>query len=129
MAYGFRNPIGYTQVMAGTGGISVRLFDDSGPQRWSESEFVGIGFVTYSVEPGLIRGNFWGAGPAGLDDDSRQTIDEGFQIRDSFEIKKRPIASIKSAALMPRDPKTVLKDYSMIAYDTKLRNHKDEHGC
>lgn len=129
MAYGFRNPLGYTQVMAGTGGISVRLFDDNGPQRWSESEFVGIGFVTYDVAPGVIRGNFWGAGPVGLDDESRQIVNEDFEIRDSFEVRKRSLASIKSAALMPREPKILLKDYSMIAYHTKLRNHKDEHGC
>lgn len=129
MAYGFRNPIGYTQVMAGTGGVSVRLFDDNGPQRWSESEFVGIGFVTYDVAPGVIRGNFWGAGPVGLDDESRQIVNEDFEIRDSFEVRKRSLASIKSAAVMPRDPKILLKDYSMIAYHTKIRNHRDEHGC
>lgn len=128
MDYGIRNPYGYVQVLAGTGGASVRLFDEA-PQAWSEAQFVGIGFVTYDVEPGLIRANFWGAGPEGLDDASRQTVSEPFSIRDSFEVHKRSFLAAKNYALQPRDKSEILKNYALVAYDTKLRNHRDEHGC
>ncbi|MEQ9546385.1 MAG: hypothetical protein RIK85_10310 [Marinobacter sp.] len=90
---------------------------------------MGIGFVTYDVQPGLINANFWGAGPIGLDDDSRQTVAEPFSIRDSFEVHKRSLFSAKNFALQPRNKSEILKDYALVAYDTKLRNHRDEHGC
>ena len=128
MLYGFRNPLGYVQVMVGTGGQSVRLFDES-PQDWSESQFVGLGFATYDVEPGLIKANFWGAAPQGLEDEDRQTVTEPFSIRDTFEVKKRSFLSIRSAAVTPREPSEILENFSMVAYHTRLRNHRDEHGC
>ncbi|SFL92872.1 purple acid phosphatase family protein [Marinobacter zhejiangensis] len=128
MFYGIPNPQGYVQVLAGTGGASVRLFDEA-PQAWSESEFVGIGFVTYDVEPGRIRANFWGAGPEGLDDSSRQTVTEAFSIRDSFEVHKRSLLSAREHAVLPRDKSEILKNYALVAYDTKQRNHRDEHEC
>lgn len=128
MSLGFKNPLGYVQVLAGTGGASVRLFDDNGPQRWSESEFIGLGFVSYDVEPGVIKANFWGAAPEGLEDEKRQIVSEDFSIRDTFEVKKRSLLSIQSAALEPRKAEEILKDYDAIARNTKIRNDNHHHG-
>jgi hypothetical protein len=130
MAQGYKNQLGYVQVLAGTGGASVRLFDENGPQSWSESEFVGIGFVSYDVEPGVIKANFWGASPEGLEDEKRQIVSEPFSIRDTFEVKKRSLLDIQSAAVEPRKPDVLLKDYELVAKSTKRRNyaHDKEHG-
>ena len=37
MGFGIPSRLGYVQVLTGTGGQSVRLFDDNGIQRWSAS--------------------------------------------------------------------------------------------
>ena len=121
MAYGFRSPFGYVQVMAGTGGESVRLFDEA-PQDWSASQFVGIGLVHYQVEPGRITGEFWGAAPEGLEDENRQTVTGPFQPRDRFVVEKRGLLACRDCALPARSPAELLADYPDVVAHTRRRN-------
>lgn len=97
MVYGKRTPLGYVQVMVGTGGQSIRDFDDS-IQSWSEKEFKGLGFCRYEVSPGLIKVSYFGSkgidtpetpGGVGSQVIEAMDVDEDFELIDSFEVRPR----------------------------------------
>ncbi len=130
MAYGVESSLGYVQVLCGTGGASVRLFDD-GPQGWSAKQFVGIGLVHYQVEPGRITGEFWGAEPEGLEDEKRQTVTGPFRSRDRFVVEKRAHLACLECARPARPAADLLRDYPAIVAHTRERNRRhlaEEHG-
>lgn len=129
MAFGLPNPLGYTQVMVGTGGASIRLFDDDGPQRWSASTFVGIGFAKYHVSPGKIAVEYFGAEPVDMSDEGRQLSEGQFALRDSFDVRaKEPIACLECAK-PARSAKELLKNYPAIAAHTVERNKHALKHC
>ena len=121
MAYGSNTPLGYVQVMVGTGGQSVRVFDES-PQRWSASQFIGLGLATYEVSPGRITGTFHGAAPEGDEGEALQTVLEPFAVRDTFTIERRSLAACEQCALPPRDPDVLLRNFPLIVHHTRMRN-------
>ena len=130
MAYGVESSLGYVQVLCGTGGASVRLFDEA-PQGWSAKQFVGIGLVHYQVEPGRITGEFWGAAPEGLEDDKRQTVTAPFQLEDRFVVEKRDHLACLDCVRPARPASRLLRDYPQIVAHTRERNRLhmiEEHG-
>jgi len=115
MSFGLRNPLGYVQVMVGTGGASVRLFDANGPQAWSASEFVGIGFARYRVSPGRIAVEFIGAPPLGLSDEERGQSTGEFKVEDRFEVTSRDAMACRACVQAPRNRlelAALLSDYT-----------------
>ncbi|MBZ2188507.1 metallophosphoesterase family protein [Alcanivorax sp. JB21] len=128
MAYGGNTPVGYMQVMVGTGGQSVRLFDEA-PQRWSAFQFIGLGLATYEVSPGKITGAFHGAAPVGDEGDALQTVVEPFSVRDTFSIERRSLAACEQCALPPRDPEVLLRNFPMIVHHTRMRNRLAFEHC
>lgn len=128
MAFGLPNPLGYTQMLVGTGGASVRLMDDNGPQIWSAATFVGIGYARYAVSRGKIAVEYFAAEPRGLADEERQIVDGPFELRDAFEIKAKDSVACATCALPPRSPQELLKDFEAISRHTRERNrHALEH--
>lgn len=128
MAYGGNTPLGYMQVMVGTGGQSVRVFDET-PQRWSAFQFIGLGLATYEVSPGKITGAFHGAMPEGDEGEALQTVLEPFSVRDTFTIERRSLAACKECALPPRDPDVLLRNFPMIVHHTRMRNRLALEHC
>jgi hypothetical protein len=120
MSFGLRNPLGYVQVMVGTGGASVRLFDANGPQAWSASEFVGIGFARYRVSPGRIAVEFIGAPPLGLSDEERGQSTGEFKVEDRFEVTSRDAMACRACVQAPRNRlelAALLSDYTQTMGD------------
>ena len=124
MGFGIPSRLGYVQVLTGTGGQSVRLFDDNGIQRWSASEFVGIGFSRFEVEPGRIKGYFYGAAPQGLGDDVRQTVTDPFALHDEFEVEQRDWLACQNCALPARPASELLQDFPALVAHTRERNRR-----
>ncbi|MBB3048109.1 3',5'-cyclic AMP phosphodiesterase CpdA [Litorivivens lipolytica] len=115
MSFGQVNPLGYLQVMVGTGGASIRLFDADGPQAWSVSEFVGIGFARYEVTPGKIAVEFVGAPPLGMSDKERRESTGEFKVEDRFEVTARDWLACRDCVQVPRtrmELVTLLRDYT-----------------
>ena len=130
MGFGLPNPLGYVQVLVGTGGQSIRIFDDNGPQIWSASEFVGVGYCKYFVSPGKIRGEYYGAPPLDMSDEGRQYTTGEFALRDSFEIDARSQLACEMCVLPARGPDILLADFEAISRHTRERNHRIlSHHC
>lgn len=129
MAFGQPNPLGYVQMMVGTGGQSIRLFDDDGPQAWSQTQFVGIGYATYDVSPGRIRGRFVGAPPIDTSDELRQTVTAPFALIDEFEIARRGLLACRECALPPRPAEVLLANFDAVARHTRERNRLALQHC
>lgn len=129
MAFGLPNPLGYVQMLVGTGGASVRLMDEDGPQIWSASSFVGIGFARYAVSRGKIAVEYFGAEPKGLADEERQIVDGPFGLRDAFEITAKDAVACHACALPPRGPQELLKDFEAISRHTRHRNRHALGHC
>lgn len=129
MAYGMPNPLGYVQMMVGTGGQSVRLFDDDGIQPWSAKEFVGIGYAVYEVNGRSINVTYYGAAPASLDDENRNTVTAPFEVVDQFILQARDPMMARSFVRPARAPETLLADYDGIARHTRERNKHALHHC
>lgn len=129
MGLGLANPFGYVQMMIGTGGQSVRLFDDNGPQSWSARQFIGIGYGHYSVDGEVIRGRYMGAAPEGLGDDERQIVTADMRLVDDFEIRAKGLLLARQFALPPRTQETLLADFSAIEKHTRERNRQALHHC
>lgn len=128
MAFGLPNPLGYVQVMVGTGGASIRIFDDNGPQNWSASTFVGIGFAKYVVSPGKIAVEYYGAEPLDMSEEGRRLSNGEFALRDSFEVTAKQAVACLECAKPARSASELLKDYPAIAAHTVARNkHALEH--
>lgn len=128
MAFGLPNPLGYVQMMVGTGGQSVRLFDDNGPQAWSARQFIGLGYARYEVKDRVIRGQYLGAPPRDLDQ-GLQLIDEDLRVLDEFEFRARPRALARAFALPPREPAILLADFDAISRHTRQRNRQALAHC
>ncbi len=103
MSFGSPNPFGYVQVMVGTGGASIRLFDTDGPQAWSAHQFVGIGFARYQVSPGKIAVEFIGAPPIDLSEEGRQASTGDFTVQDSFSVVARDALACRDCVKPPRN--------------------------
>ncbi len=129
MAFGLPNPLGYVQMMVGTGGASVRLFDEDGPQAWSARQFVGIGYARYAVSGRTIRGEFIGAPPLGLEDELRQSVTAPFRSIDSFELRARSPELARAHALPARPPELLLANFDAIARHTRARNARALNSC
>ena len=98
MMLGLANPLGYVQVMTGTGGQSIREFEPE-ISAWSEKHFVGLGFSKYTISPGKIVSQYFGTPPISSDDRSRvqhENIESDFELVDEFEIRPRPLQIAKS---------------------------------
>lgn len=130
MSFGFPNPLGYVQMMVGTGGQSIRLFDDNGIQPWSAKEFVGIGFCRYKVSGETITAQYLASPPIGLEDELRQTVQAPFSLQDEFTIKARDLLGRRLAAKPARNAEQLLADYPEIEKHTLERNrfHLAAHG-
>jgi acid phosphatase type 7 len=128
MAFGLPNSLGYVQMMVGTGGASIRLFDEDGPQPWSARQFIGIGYARYEVSAGRIRGQFFGAPPLGLSESEREFARHSFERVDEFEIKARAPALARAFAVPPREPHTLLANFDGIARHTRERNRRHRLG-
>ncbi|ORE88935.1 ser/Thr protein phosphatase family protein [Oceanococcus atlanticus] len=122
MMLGLPNLLGYVQMMVGTGGASIRLFDDNGPQSWSAKEFVGIGYASYEVDGDTIRGVFKGAPPLDMSEEGRQFAEEGFRVIDEFEIKARGRILAQRFVHKPRPAEVLLADFDAIERHTLERN-------
>ena len=122
MMLGLPNPLGYVQMMVGTGGASIRLFDADGPQSWSAKEFVGIGYASYEVDGDTIRGVFKGAAPLDMSDEGRQFAEEEFRVVDEFEIKARGTILAQRFVHNPRPPEVLLANYDAMEKHTIERN-------
>jgi len=129
MGLGLPNPLGYVQVLVGTGGASIRLFDENGPQIWSAAEFIGVGFCRYAVSPGKIRGEYYGSPPLDLSDEGRQYITGDFSLQDSFEISAKPQIACQLCAKPARSSDILLADYEAISRHTRERNRHDLRHC
>ena len=134
MNAGIETPEGYVQVLAGTGGQSIRLiggndFDDPGVQPWSAKAFEGIGYVKYDVEPGKIKAQYFGAPPLSRSEEGRSQSTGIFELVDEFTLTARPKIACQNCALPPRSSDELLKDYELIATNVRMRNHKVSHGC
>ena len=126
MMLGLANPLGYVQVMTGTGGQSIREFE---PQisAWSEKHFVGLGFSKYTISPGKIVSRFFGTAPISNEDRSRvkhENIESDFELIDEFEIRPRPLRISKSFVKPPRTEAELAKahDWQQIYAHTLARN-------
>ena len=121
MAFGIPNPLGYVQMMVGTGGQSVRLFEPT-IQSWSAKEFIGTGYAIFDVEGRTMRGQYIGTAPTGLGDDVRQNPTDDFQVVDSFEIQAKDMIACRACALPPRNAEALLANYDATAAHTRQRN-------
>ena len=121
MAFGIPNPLGYVQMMVGTGGQSVRLFEPT-IQSWSAKEFIGTGYAIFDVEGRTMRGQYIGTAPTGLGDDVRQNPTDDFQVVDSFEIQAKDMIACRACALPPRNAEALLANYDATAAHTRRRN-------
>tara|TARA_R110001592_G_scaffold262265_1_gene527312 strand:+ start:6060 stop:7445 length:1386 start_codon:yes stop_codon:yes gene_type:complete len=138
MILGQRSPLGYVQVMAGTGGESIRDFDDE-IQDWSEKEFKGIGFCRYEVSPGLIKVDYFGSKgintpdtPDGVGSQiiEAMPIDINFECIDSFEVHARKQLLSKKFLKPARSATELAKAYNWdaIIAHTNLRNKHHGHA-
>ena len=130
MGFGLPNPLGYVQVLVGTGGQSIRLFDDNGPQIWSASEFVGVGYCKYFVSPGKICGEYYGAPPLDMSEEGRRYTSGEFVLRDRFEIEARSQLACEMCALPARGAEVLLADFEAVSRHTHARNRRIlSHHC
>ena len=129
MAFGMPNPLGYVQMMVGTGGASIRLFDADGPQSWSAHEFIGLGYTKYSVSDRTIRGQFIASPPLSLDDEGRQAATGAFHVEDEFTISARSPTLARQFVLPPRGPEQLLANFDGIRRHTQARNKKALLHC
>lgn len=126
MVLGLANPLGYVQVMTGTGGQSIREFEPE-ISAWSEKHFVGLGFSKYTISPGKIVSQYFGTPPISIDDRSRvqhENIESDFELVDEFEIRPRPLQIAKSFVKPPRTEQELAKahDWQRIYAHTLARN-------
>ncbi|CAA0110088.1 Uncharacterised protein [Zhongshania aliphaticivorans] len=129
MALGLPNPLGYVQMLVGTGGASIRLFDDNGPQIWSESTFVGIGFARYVVSKGKIKIEYIAAPPMDMSDLGRQYSEGIFEVQDSVEINAKSLLACSQCAMPARGPETLMQNFEAIAAHTRHRNRHALKHC
>lgn len=129
MAFGLPNPLGYVQMMVGTGGASIRLFDGDGPQVWSAEQFVGVGFARYEVRGRSIHGQYLASPPTGMNDAGLQQATGNFQVEDEFRIDARSPEVARSFVLPPRSRETLLADFDAIRRHTIDRNRHALAHC
>lgn len=129
MFLGLPNPLGYVQMMVGTGGASIRLLDNDGTQIWSESSFVGIGFAHYKVSKGKIKIDYIGAPPLDMSDAGREYSEGVFEVLDSAEISAKSLLACSQCAMPSRGPDVLLKNFEAIAAHTHDRNRRALRHC
>lgn len=132
MILGQANPLGYIQVMTGTGGQSIREFEPD-ISAWSEKHFVGLGFSKYTISPGKIVSQYFGTPPISPDDRSRvqdESVQSDFQLIDEFEITPRPLRIAKSFVKPPRTETELAQahNWPAIYAHTLARNCEHELG-
>lgn len=118
--------LGYVQVMTGTGGQSIRLFEPS-ISNWSETHFVGLGFSKYHISPGKIVGEYYGTPPVSNEDRSRvqaESPEQDFELLDQFELRPRGLQLAKSFVKPPRTQAELVQafDWQAITAHTLARN-------
>lgn len=133
MILGQANPLGYIQVMTGTGGQSIREFEPD-ISAWSEKHFVGLGFSKYTISPGKIVSQYFGTPPISPDDRSRvqdESVQSDFQLIDEFEITPRPLRIAKSFVKPPRTETELAQahNWPAIYAHTLARNCEHELGA
>ena len=129
MFLGLPNPLGYVQMMVGTGGASIRLLDDDGTQIWSEKAFVGIGFAHYKVSKGKINIEYIGAPPLDMSDAGRGSSEGKFEVLDSVEIKTKSLLACTQCAMPARGREMLLQNFEAIASHTRDRNRHALQHC
>lgn len=129
MAFGLPNPFGYVQMMVGTGGASIRIFDGDGPQIWSAKQFVGVGYCRYEVRGNKIRGEFIASPPVANTDEGRNDATGAFRVEDTFEMEAKPLIIAQGHALPPRGPETLLAQFDGIRRHTLERNRRALLHC
>ncbi len=129
MAFGLPNPLGYVQMMVGTGGASIRLFDGDGPQVWSAEQFVGVGFARYEVRGRSIHGQFIASPPTGMDEAGLQHATGHFRVEDEFRIDARSPEVARGFVHAPRSRETLLADFDAIRRHTIDRNSHALQHC
>lgn len=123
MYKGQRSPLGYIQLMTGTGGQSIRLFEPT-IQAWSEKEFIGVGFAELEVDGGTITIRYFGSGPTDME--SREQIQhadvaQDFPLIDEFSIQRRSTAVAKKFLNPPRSVQQLLSSYNWEAIEREVR--------
>lgn len=126
MLLGQSNPLGYVQVMTGTGGQSIREFEPE-ISAWSEKHFVGLGFSKYIISPGKIVSQYFGTPPISAEDRSRvqhENVEADFELIDEFELRSRPLRIAKSFVKPPRTESELAQayDWPSIYAHTLARN-------
>lgn len=129
MALGLPNPLGYVQVTVGTGGQSIRLFEEGERQRWSAADFIGVGYTRFEVDGTTVRGEYVGVPPVDLSDEGRQNTQGDFAVVDQFTIEAKPRLLLGQFAVPPRGADILLADYDAIARHTRERNYHALHHC
>lgn len=129
MAFGLPNPLGYVQMMVGTGGASIRLFDDDGPQTWSAKQFIGVGFCRYQVSGRSIHGQYIASPPVGMDEAGREQATGEFRVEDEFSITARGPEVARLFVHQPRSKETLLADFDAIRRHTIERNRLALSHC
>lgn len=119
--------LGYIQILTGTGGISIRLFEPN-IQRWSAKEFVGIGFTEYTVDGGTITARFYGSAP--VDMETRDQIEQAdvaqdFPLVDEFTIEKRGLPLAQQFARSPRNAEQLLAAFDWNAMQANIRERNN----
>lgn len=127
--------LGYIQIMAGTGGHSIRLFEPS-ISEWSAKEFIGIGFAEYTVDNDTITCRYYGSPPVDIDNRDRATGE--FTLVDEFQIQKRSATTAKLFRQPARSAEQIVADagttWEQVRQHTAARNarlraeHDHDHG-
>jgi 3',5'-cyclic AMP phosphodiesterase CpdA len=123
MYKGQRNPAGYIQLMTGTGGASIRLFEPT-IQDWSEKEFIGIGFSAIEVDNDRMTVRFYGSGPAEMetrDQIVHADLADDFPLVDEFVVQRRTTPVAKQYIKEPRSRQQLLAAYDWEKMEREIR--------
>lgn len=125
MYKGQRNPAtGYIQLMTGTGGHSIRLFEPT-IQDWSEKEFIGIGFSAIEVTNDSMTVRYYGSGPTDME--TRENVihadlEDDFPLVDEFVINRRATPVAKQFINQPRTRQQLLAAYDWEVMEREIRH-------
>lgn len=125
--------LGYIQIMSGTGGHSIRLFEPTISQ-WSAKEFIGIGFSEYTVTNDTITVRYFGSPPDNIETRERATGE--FMLVDEFTINKRNTTTAAQFVRPARDANQIIADagitWQQLVQHTAARNKRidfeHDHG-
>lgn len=119
MGLGLPLPFGYTQVVGGGGGASMRTF--SGQGAWSGAQQRRYSFIEYAVDGPTMKGTAYA-----VDDGEDGPPTDVLTVVDEFEVPARPGIARFDAVKPVRDLATLLADtranWRYVEAHTKLRN-------